>query len=60
VENFQADLDALKIRRAAFEEQVKKADGDARSLREQLREIDAQIAVLEEAIGKGNVERSLG
>jgi hypothetical protein len=50
VENFQANLDALKIKRAALEEQMKKEDADVRSLQDQLREANAQIWVLEDAI----------
>ena len=36
--------------RAAFEKQLRKGEGDARQLQDQLREIDAQIAALEEAV----------
>src|SRR5579863_3811741 len=40
----------LRVRRAALEEQLKKGGADARSLQDQLRNLDAQIAVLEDAI----------
>jgi hypothetical protein len=49
MEDFQSDLDALMIKRAAFEEQLSKGEGDARSLKDQLSQIDAQIAALEGA-----------
>jgi hypothetical protein len=42
MEDFKSDLDALRIKRAAFEEQLRKGEGDARSLQDQLRQIDAQ------------------
>jgi chromosome segregation ATPase len=58
MEDFAADLSALKIKRAAFEEQLSKGDGDARSLQNQLREVDGQIAVIEDAIKNGNASRS--
>jgi hypothetical protein len=41
MEDFKSDLDALRIKRAAFQEQLKKGEGDARSLRDQLQQIDA-------------------
>ena len=43
-------LGPLRIKRAAFEKQLRKGEGDARQLQDQLREIDAQIAALEEAV----------
>ena len=30
MEDFKSDLDALRIKRAAFEEQLRKGEGDAR------------------------------
>jgi hypothetical protein len=50
-------LDALRIKRAAFEEQLRKGEGDARSLQDQLRQIDAQIAALEEAVANEDASR---
>jgi peptidoglycan hydrolase CwlO-like protein len=57
MEDFKSDLDALRIKRAAFQEQLKKGEGDARSLRDQLQQIDAQIAALEEAVANDNTSR---
>jgi predicted nuclease with TOPRIM domain len=57
MEDFKSDLDALRIKRAAFQEQLKKGEGDARSLRDQLQQIDAQIAALEEAAANDNTSR---
>jgi predicted nuclease with TOPRIM domain len=57
MEDFKSDLDALRIKRAAFQEQLKKGEGDARSLRDQLQQIDAQIAALEEAAANENTSR---
>jgi predicted nuclease with TOPRIM domain len=54
MEDFKSDLDALRIKRAAFEEQLSKGDGNARSLQDQLREIDAQIVALEGAAATDN------
>jgi hypothetical protein len=50
MEDFESDLDALRIKRAAFEEQLRKGEGDARQLQDQLRQIDAQVTALEEAV----------
>jgi peptidoglycan hydrolase CwlO-like protein len=50
MEDFKSDLDALKVKRAAFQEQLTKGDSDARSLQDQLHKIDAQIAALEGAV----------
>ena len=50
MEDFKSDLDALRIKRAAFEEQLRKGEGDARQLQDQLRQIDAQVTALEEAV----------
>jgi hypothetical protein len=47
MEDFKSDLDALRIKRAAFQEQLRTGEGDARSLQDQLDQIDAQIAALE-------------
>jgi hypothetical protein len=58
MEDFKSDLDALRIKRAAFEEQLSKGDGNARSLQDQLREIDAQIVALEGAAAKDNTART--
>jgi hypothetical protein len=55
MEDFEADLDTLRVRRAALKEQLEKGGPDARSLQDQLRNIDAQIAVLEEAIANEDV-----
>jgi peptidoglycan hydrolase CwlO-like protein len=57
MEDFKSDLDALRIKRAAFQEQLKKGEGDARSLRDQLQQIDAQIAALEEAVSNEDASR---
>jgi peptidoglycan hydrolase CwlO-like protein len=57
MEDFKSDLDALRIKRAAFQEQLKKGEGDARSLRDQLQQIDAQIAALEEAMANEAASR---
>jgi peptidoglycan hydrolase CwlO-like protein len=57
MEDFQSDLDALRIKRAAFQEQLKKGEGDARSLRDQLQQIDAQITALEEAMANEAASR---
>jgi hypothetical protein len=57
MEDFEADLDTLRVRRAALEEQLKKGGPDARSLQDQLRNIDAQIVVLEEAIANADASR---
>jgi hypothetical protein len=57
MEDFEADLDTLKVRRGALEEQLKKGGPDARLLQDQLRDIDAQIAALEEAIGNEDASR---
>jgi peptidoglycan hydrolase CwlO-like protein len=57
MEDFKSDLDALKVKRAAFQEQLTKGDSDARSLQDQLREIDAQIAALEGAVANGAASR---
>lgn len=54
MEDFQSELDALKIKRAALEEQLGKGDGDARSVHHELREIDAQIAALAPAVLRVN------
>jgi hypothetical protein len=32
MEDFKSDLDALRIKRAAFQEQLNEGEGDARSL----------------------------
>jgi hypothetical protein len=57
MEDFEADLDTLRVRRGALEEQLKKGGPDARLLKDQLRDIDAQIAVLEEAIANEDTSR---
>jgi peptidoglycan hydrolase CwlO-like protein len=57
MEDFEADLDTLRVRRAALEEHLKKGGPDARSLQDQLRNLDAQIAVLEEAIANEDASR---
>jgi peptidoglycan hydrolase CwlO-like protein len=57
MEDFKSDLDALRIKRAAFQEQLKKGEGDARSLRDQLQQIDAQITALEEAMANEAASR---
>jgi peptidoglycan hydrolase CwlO-like protein len=57
MEDYKSDLDALRIKRAAFQEQLKKGEGDARSLRDQLQQIDAQIAALEEAMANEAASR---
>ena len=57
MEDFEADLDTLRVRRAALEEQLKNGGPDARSLQDQLRNIDAQIVVLEEAIANADASR---
>jgi predicted nuclease with TOPRIM domain len=57
MEDFKSDLDALRIKRAALEEQLRKGEGEARSLRDQLRQIDAQIAALEEAVANEDAAR---
>jgi predicted nuclease with TOPRIM domain len=57
VEDFESDLDTLRVRRAALEEQLKKGGADARSLQDQLRNLDAQIAVLKEAIANEDASR---
>ena len=57
MEDFESDLDTLRVRRAALEEQLKKGGADARSLQDQLRKIDAQIAVLQEAIATEDESR---
>jgi peptidoglycan hydrolase CwlO-like protein len=57
MEDFKSDLDALRIKRAALEEQLRKGEGDARSLRDQLRQIDAQIGALEEAVANEDAAR---
>jgi hypothetical protein len=57
MEDFEADLDTLRVRRGALEEQLKKGGPDARLLQDQLRDIDAQIAALEEAIGNEDASR---
>jgi predicted nuclease with TOPRIM domain len=57
VEDFESDLDTLRVRRAALEEQLKKGGADARSLQDQLRNLDAQIAVLEEAMANEDASR---
>jgi hypothetical protein len=57
MEDFKSDLDALRIKRAVFEEQLRKGEGDARSLQDQLRQIDAQAAALEEAVANEDASR---
>ena len=57
MEDFKSDLDTLRVGRAALEEQLKKGGADARSLQDQLRNLDAQIAVLEEAIANEDASR---
>jgi predicted nuclease with TOPRIM domain len=57
MEDYKSDLDALRIKRAAFQEQLKKGEGDARSLRDQLQQIDAQITALEEAMANEDASR---
>jgi hypothetical protein len=57
MEDFEADLDTLRVRRAALEEQLKKEGPDARSIQDQLRDIDAQIAALEGAIANEDASR---
>jgi hypothetical protein len=57
MEDFQSDLDALRIKRAAFQEQLRKGEGDARSLHNQLQQIEGQIAALEEAVGNEDASR---
>jgi len=57
MEDFEADLDTLRVRRAALEEQLKKGGPDARSIQDQLRDIDAQIAALEGAIANEDASR---
>ena len=54
---FKSDLDTLRVRRAALEEQLKKGRADARSIQDQLPNIDAQIAVLEEAVANEDASR---
>jgi peptidoglycan hydrolase CwlO-like protein len=57
MEDFETDLDTLRVRRAALKEQLEKGGADARSLQDQLYNIDAQIAVLEEAIANEDASR---
>jgi peptidoglycan hydrolase CwlO-like protein len=57
MEDFETDLDTLRVRRAALEEQLKNGGADARSLQDQLRNLDAQIALLEEAIVNEDASR---
>jgi hypothetical protein len=57
MEDFEFDLDTLRVRRAALDEQLRKGGADARSLRDQLSKIDAQIAALEEAFAKSDASR---
>jgi peptidoglycan hydrolase CwlO-like protein len=57
MEDFKSDLDALRIKQAAFQEQLRKGEGDARSLQDQLHQIDAQIAALEEAVANEDASR---
>jgi len=57
MEDFEIDLDTLRVRRAALKEQLEKGEADARSLQDQLRNIDDQIAVLEEAIANEDASR---
>jgi peptidoglycan hydrolase CwlO-like protein len=57
MEDFESDLDTLRVRRAALEEQLKKGGADALSLQDQLRNLDAQIAALEEAIANEDASR---
>jgi hypothetical protein len=57
MEDFEIDLDTLRVRRAALKEQLEKGGADARSLQDQLRNIDDQIAVLEEAIANEDASR---
>ena len=56
MEDFKSDLDTLRIKRA-FDEQLRKGEGDARSLQDQLRQIDVQIAALEEAVAHEDASR---
>ena len=57
MEDFKSDLDALRIKRAAFQEELTKGEGDARSLQDQIYQIDAQIAALEEAVANEDASR---
>jgi predicted nuclease with TOPRIM domain len=57
MEDFEADLDSLRVRRAALDEQLKKGGPDAQSIKDQLRDLDAQIAVLEEAMANDGASR---
>jgi hypothetical protein len=55
MEDFEADLSALKIKRGALLEQLKKGEGDRENLKAELERIDVQIAVLEDAIENDKV-----
>jgi peptidoglycan hydrolase CwlO-like protein len=57
MEDFEADLSALKIKRGALLEQLKKGEGDRENLKAELERIDAQIAVLEDAIENDDAPR---
>ena len=57
METFEVDLDTLRIKRAALEEELKKGGADARSLQDQLDKIDAQIAALEAAFANEDASR---
>jgi hypothetical protein len=55
MEDFKSDLDALMIKRAALAEQLSEGEGDTRSLKDQLSQIDAQIAALQGATAKATI-----
>lgn len=57
MEDFETDLDTLRVRRAALKEELEKGGPDARSLQDQLRNLDARIALLEEAIANEDASR---
>jgi len=57
MEDFEIDLDTLRVRRAALQEQLKKGGADARWLRDELSKIDAQIAAIEEAFANEDTSR---
>jgi len=57
MEDFEFDLDTLRVRRAALQEQLRKGGADARSLRDQLSKIDAQIAAIEQALANEDASR---
>jgi hypothetical protein len=58
MEDFAADLNALRIKRGALLEQLEKGEGDRENLKAELERIDAEIAVLEDAIENDDAPRS--